>query len=138
MSDRYPETVWIADEEGGGAVAVCLTLSNSRQVWSGEVSRDLFEKQAAEAQAELGDDCGAFVIISLDGLTEILARATDCYVAMDIAQAYGEWAQRHLDRGVKLPPQPDEAREGSQSPDDGRDPGLTPNPSFSKAEGRTP
>lgn len=28
--------------------------------------------------------------------------------------------------GVKLPPQPDEAREGSQSPDDGRAPGLTP------------
>lgn len=53
---------------------------------------------------------------------------------------YGDFATfiLGLDRGVKLPPQPDEAREGSQSPDDGRDPGLTPNPSFSKAEGRTP
>lgn len=31
--------------------------------------------------------------------------------------------------GVKLPPQPDEAREGSQSPDDGRAPGIGQNPS---------
>lgn len=33
------------------------------------------------------------------------------------------------DAVVKLPPQPDEAREGSQSPDDGRAPGIGQNPS---------
>lgn len=42
------------------------------------------------------------------------------------------------DRGVKLPQQPDEAREGSQSQGADDANGTTPNPSFSKAEGRTP
>jgi len=38
-------------------------------------------------------------------------------------------AREVLAGGVKLPPQPDEAREGSQSPDDGRAPGIGQNPS---------
>mgnify|MGYP005608476449 FL=1 len=36
-----------------------------------------------------------------------------------LMEAGGDW----------LPPQPDEAREGSQSPDDGRAPGIGQNPS---------
>ena len=40
--------------------------------------------------------------------------------------------------GVKLPPQPDEAREGSHEQASDEVNGTTSNPSFSKAEGRTP
>lgn len=42
------------------------------------------------------------------------------------------------DSGVKLPLQPDEARESSHEQASDEVNGTTPNPSFSKAEGRTP
>lgn len=56
--------------------------------------------------------------------------------AVNIAQTGNAWRKPSPTAGVKLPPQPDEAREGSQSPDDGRDPGIGQNPFNSNTEHR--
>lgn len=80
-----------------------------------------------------------------------LGDAIDSGVRYCRARLVWQWATTRTDctsRGVKLPPQPDEARQGSQSPDDSRAPGIatdffaenannSPNPA-SKAEGRIP
>lgn len=86
------EVVGISDEEDGGAVALLLNLPDGQQVWSGEVSRDLFEEQAAEDREALGDDGGdSFITHAGPNGTRILARAVDRWAAMDLAHAYAEW-----------------------------------------------
>ena len=82
----------IADEEDGGAVAILAEFPDGTQVWSGEVSRDLFDEQDADTRSALGDDSGQFVVVARpgDGAT-IIAKAPDRWVAMDLATAYAEW-----------------------------------------------
>ena len=58
-------------------------------------------------------------------------REAVAWVLFDVAQGWLKARAVLNPAGVKLPPQPDEAREGSQSPDDGRAPGIGQNPSES-------
>jgi hypothetical protein len=78
---------YIVDEEDGPAVGVVYDLPDGSQVWSGEISRALFEEQDSDAQDELGNDVGAFVVHSLNGDTAVLARAINNEAAMTLAHA---------------------------------------------------
>lgn len=88
------EIVDVVDEEGGAAVAVCITFPDGSQVWSGEVSQSLFDAQATIDRDALGGGGGDFVVCSEPSGTRILARAVDQWVAMDVALAYAEWRHR--------------------------------------------
>jgi hypothetical protein len=91
-----PRFTYIADEEDGPAVAVCIDFSDGRQVWSGEVSRVLLSEQGEDDREALGDDLGSFVVLAEPGDgARVLARAVDRYAAMEMATAYAEWLWKH-------------------------------------------
>lgn len=85
---------FIADEEDGPAVGVVYDLSNGDQVWSGEVSRDLWNRQPTEVQEELENDYGTYLVHAIKGGdTDILARVSSAHAGIDLAAALAHWIE---------------------------------------------
>lgn len=85
---------FIADEEGGPAVGVVYDLSNGDQVWSGEVSRDLWNRQSAEAHEELVNDYGTYLVHAVKGGdVDVLARVASVEAGIELAAALAHWIE---------------------------------------------
>lgn len=85
---------FIADEEDGPAVGVVYDLSNGDQVWSGEVSSDLYAKQSAEVQDDLGGDGGLFLVHAIKGGdVNVLARVASSEAGIELAAVLAHWIE---------------------------------------------
>lgn len=93
---------FIADEECGPAVGVVYDLSNGDQVWSGEVSKANWQDQEPEAQIELINRAGIFVVHAVKGgEVEILARVASAEAGIELAAALAHWIEdQNLSRAV--------------------------------------
>ena len=79
---------FIAETEDGGAVGLLVDQSDGSQVWSGPVSRDLFDNQAPEVKNSLGNDFGIFVVVAAkNDDPRIICRASGIDDGIDIARA---------------------------------------------------
>lgn len=85
---------FIADEEDGPAVGVVYDLTNGDQVWSGEVSSDVFNRQHKEARHELGGEHGTFLVHAIKGGDiDILARVASAEAGIELAAAVAHWIE---------------------------------------------
>ena len=80
----------VQDEHNGGTIGWLVHLDDHRQVWCGEISKALFDRQAPEHQEAMGDDCGWFVVLfdnkaPKDQSSTILARVRDEYQGQELA-----------------------------------------------------
>ncbi len=79
---------WIVEDEDGGPVGVLIDLPDGAQIWSGEVSDNLFKEQGDEAMGSLGgNNAGVFVMSSTGHETKIVCRAASIDDGISIARA---------------------------------------------------
>lgn len=92
---------YIADEQDGPAVGVVYTLRNGDQVWSGEISKANWQDQEPEAQVELVNRNGIFVVHAIKGGgVDVLARAASAEAGIDLAHALAAYIdEQNLPRG---------------------------------------
>ena len=85
---KVPRETSIIDGEDGPEIGILIDLPDGRQIWSGEVSKSLFNEQGEIAMDSLGgNDNGVFVMLSNSVSTEIVCRAASVDHGINIARA---------------------------------------------------
>lgn len=86
--ERVAKEISILAEEDGVEVGILIDLPGGAQIWSGDVSRSLFNEQGEIAMDSLGgNDNGVFVMVSNNTSTEIICRAASVDNGIAIARA---------------------------------------------------